>query len=72
MLNIWNIGSFFNLYSFNFYTVYRADPFTLQTSYAVVNINMQVSTPDVTGFQRSRTQIAAQMIRAMGRGRRNL
>ena len=39
---------------------------------SVVNINMQVSTPDVTGFQRSRSQIAAQMIRAMGRGRRNL
>ena len=36
-----------------------------------VNITMNISTPDVEGFQRSRSQIAAQMARAMGRGQRN-
>ena len=32
---------------------------------------MNITTPDVQGFQRSRGQIAAQMSRAMGRGNRN-
>lgn len=36
-----------------------------------VNITMNISTPDVEGFQRSRSQIAAQLVRAMGRGQRN-
>jgi len=36
-----------------------------------VNIVMNVSTPDVEGFARSRSQIAAQMSRALGRGQRN-
>ncbi|MEE9429050.1 MAG: phage tail tape measure protein [Paracoccaceae bacterium] len=36
-----------------------------------VNITMNISTPDVEGFQRSRSQIAAQLTRAMGRGQRN-
>ncbi len=36
-----------------------------------VNIVMNISTPDVQGFQRSRSQIAAQLNRAMGRGQRN-
>ncbi|GHG87321.1 phage tail tape measure protein [Pseudodonghicola xiamenensis] len=37
-----------------------------------VSVVMNVTTPDVAGFQRSRGQIAAQMSRAMGRGSRNL
>ena len=36
-----------------------------------VNITMNVTTPDVAGFQRSRSQIAAQLGRAMARGDRN-
>ena len=32
---------------------------------------MNISTPDVQGFQRSRSQIAAQMSRALGKGDRN-
>ena len=36
-----------------------------------VNIVMNIATPDVQGFQRSSTQIAAQLGRAMGRGQRN-
>jgi phage-related minor tail protein len=36
-----------------------------------VQITMNISTPDVTGFQRSQNQIAAQMSRAMSRGQRN-
>lgn len=36
-----------------------------------VNIVMNVSTPDVQGFQRSQSQIAAQMGRALARGQRN-
>ncbi len=36
-----------------------------------VNVVINVSTPDVAGFQRSRTQIAAQMGRALGAGQRN-
>ena len=36
-----------------------------------VNIVMNIATPDVQGFQRSGTQIAAQMGRAMARAQRN-
>lgn len=36
-----------------------------------VAITMNISTPDVAGFQRSQGQIAAQMNRALERGRRN-
>ena len=36
-----------------------------------ISIVMNISTPDVQGFQRSRSQIAAQLTRAMGRGQRN-
>ena len=36
-----------------------------------VNVTMHVSTPDVQGFQRSQSQIAAQMGRVLGRGQRN-
>ncbi len=37
-----------------------------------VNVVMNISTPDVAGFQRSRAQIAAQYSRALARGQRNL
>ena len=36
-----------------------------------VQVIMNISTPDVQGFQRSQSQIAAQMSRALGRGQRN-
>jgi lambda family phage tail tape measure protein len=36
-----------------------------------VTVNMNISTPDVQGFQRSRGQIAAQMSRALGRSERH-
>jgi hypothetical protein len=36
-----------------------------------VQVTMHVSTPDVAGFSRSRSQIAAQMSRAIGRASRN-
>lgn len=36
-----------------------------------VNVVMNITTPDVEGFRRSRGQIAAQMSRALGRGARN-
>ncbi|MBI1494101.1 phage tail tape measure protein [Halocynthiibacter styelae] len=36
-----------------------------------VQVVMNISTPDVSGFQRSRSQIAAQMGRALGQGARN-
>lgn len=36
-----------------------------------VNIVMNISTPDVSGFQRSQSQIAAQVGRALARGNRN-
>ncbi|WP_241557929.1 phage tail tape measure protein [Falsirhodobacter deserti] len=36
-----------------------------------VNITMNVTTPDVAGFQRSQGQIAAQVGRALSRGQRN-
>jgi len=35
-----------------------------------VTVNMNISTPDVQGFQRSRGQIAAQMARVLGRSER--
>lgn len=34
-------------------------------------VTMNISTPDVAGFQRSQGQIAAQMTRMLGRGQRN-
>lgn len=36
-----------------------------------VNVVMNISTPDVEGFRRSQGQIAAQAMRALGRGQRN-
>ena len=36
-----------------------------------VNVTVNVSTPDVAGFQRSHAQIAAQLGRVMARGERN-
>jgi phage-related minor tail protein len=36
-----------------------------------VTVVMNISTPDVGGFQRSQSQIAAQAMRAMSRGQRN-
>lgn len=36
-----------------------------------INVTMNISTPDVGGFQRSQSQIAAQLGRALGRGSRN-
>ncbi|SLN46177.1 hypothetical protein ROA7450_02264 [Roseovarius albus] len=38
---------------------------------APVNITMNINTPDVEGFRRSKVQIAAQLGRAIGRGNRN-
>ncbi|MEI4195473.1 phage tail tape measure protein [Roseovarius sp. E0-M6] len=38
---------------------------------APVNVVMNITTPDVGGFQRSQGQIAAQLGRAIGRGQRN-
>jgi phage-related minor tail protein len=37
-----------------------------------VHVTMNVTSPDVAGFQRSQSQIAAEMSRAIQRGRRNL
>lgn len=36
-----------------------------------VNITMNITTPDVQGFRRSQSQIAAQLTRVMGQGARN-
>ncbi len=36
-----------------------------------VTVVMNISTPDVQGFQRSQTQVAAQVMRALSRGQRN-
>ena len=36
-----------------------------------VNVVMNIQTPDVAGFQRSQSQIAAQMSRVLARGQRN-
>ncbi len=38
---------------------------------SVVNVTMNISTPDVASFQKSRSQIAAGISRAIGRGQRN-
>ena len=38
---------------------------------APVHVVMNITTPDVQGFQRSQTQIAAQMGRVLARGQRN-
>ncbi len=37
-----------------------------------VNVTMNISTPNVEGFQRSRAQVAANVSRALKRGQRNL
>jgi len=37
-----------------------------------VHVTMNISTPDAASFQRSQSQVAAEMTRAMKRGRRNL
>ncbi|GAA3873068.1 phage tail tape measure protein [Celeribacter arenosi] len=42
-----------------------------QGSSRSVNVTMNISTPDVEGFRRSQSQIAAQLSRALGRGNRN-
>ncbi len=42
-----------------------------ETGGRMVNVTMNVTTPNVEGFRRSQTQIAAQMARVMGRGVRN-
>lgn len=36
-----------------------------------VTVVMNISTPDIAGFQRSQTQVAAQAMRALSRGQRN-
>ncbi|WP_380052818.1 phage tail tape measure protein [Falsihalocynthiibacter sp. SS001] len=36
-----------------------------------ISVTMNITTPDVQGFQRSQGQIAAQLSRAIGRGQRN-
>jgi len=36
-----------------------------------VNVTMNIQTPDIEGFQRSQSQIAASMSRALSRGQRN-
>jgi len=38
---------------------------------SAIQVTMNISTPDVAGFQRSQSQIAAQMGRALSRGQRN-
>lgn len=37
-----------------------------------VNITVNISTPDVTGFERSQSQVSAMIARAVQRGQRNL
>jgi phage-related minor tail protein len=37
-----------------------------------VHVTMNISTPDAAGFRRSQSQVAAEMTRAIQRGRRNL
>ncbi len=39
---------------------------------SVVNVTMNVTTPDIAGFERSRSQIAAGLRRAISAGQRNL
>lgn len=36
-----------------------------------INVSMNISTPDVDGFRRSQSQVAAQLSRALSRGQRN-
>jgi hypothetical protein len=36
------------------------------------NVTVNITTPDVQGFQRSQSQVAAMMLRALERGQRNL
>ena len=38
---------------------------------ASVSVVFNIATPDVAGFQRSQSQLAAQMSRALARGQRN-
>lgn len=38
---------------------------------APIHVTMNISTPDVAGFQKSRTQVAAQLVRAVSLGQRN-
>jgi phage-related minor tail protein len=38
---------------------------------SAVTVNMTIQTPDAESFRRSRTQIAAEMSRALARGARN-
>ena len=42
-----------------------------ESSSRPVHVTFNITTPDVAGFQRSQSQIAAQMSRALGRGERN-
>ncbi len=37
-----------------------------------VSVTMNITTPDAEGFRRSQSQVAAEMSRAISRGRRNL
>ena len=37
-----------------------------------VNVTVNIATPDVEGFRRSQSQVAATLLRAIGRGQRNL
>jgi len=39
---------------------------------SAVHVTMNISTPDAESFQRSKTQVAAQLTRAISRGNRNL
>ena len=41
-------------------------------SAGAVHVTMNISSPDVAGFRKSQTQVAAEMSRAIQRGRRNL
>jgi hypothetical protein len=37
-----------------------------------VNVTVHIQTPDVAGFERSRSQVSAMLARAVQRGQRNL
>ncbi|SOH94500.1 phage tail tape measure protein, lambda family [Monaibacterium marinum] len=39
---------------------------------SAVHVTMNISSPDVDGFRKSRTQVAAEMSRALSRGQRNM
>lgn len=43
----------------------------MQGAGSAVNVTMNISTPDAAGFRKSRSQIAAEMSRALSRGARN-